>query len=132
MGELAYLLDTHTLLWWWSAPEQLSLRVLGIIRQPDHTVYVSAGSAWEIATKHRIGKLPAGATILAEWDDRMRTDRFQALPISAGHARQAGGLIHDHRDPFDRILAAQSMLEGLPILSTDAQLSALGAERIWD
>ena len=132
MGEIAYLLDTHTLLWWWSSPERLSPRVLSLVRQPDHTVYVSAGSAWEIATKHRIGKLPSGAAILHDWDKRVHEDRFLPLPISAGHARKAGGLIHDHRDPFDRVLAAQSMVEGLPVLSNDARLSALGAERIWD
>lgn len=132
MGEIAYLLDTHTLLWWWSSPEQLSPRVVSLIRQPDHVLYVSAGSAWEIATKHRIGKLPSGATILRDWDDRMREDHFQPLLISAAHARKAGGMIQEHRDPFDRILAAQSLLEDLPILSNDTQLSSLGAARIWD
>jgi PIN domain nuclease of toxin-antitoxin system len=102
------------------------------MRSPDTTVLVSAASAWEIATKHRIGKLPAGGRIVMEWDERIQTDRFQQLPVTAHHALRAGTLPGPHRDPFDRMLAAQSIIEEIPVLSSDDALSALGASRIWE
>lgn len=126
------LLDTHVLLWWWGEPSRLSPRVLALLRDPRNEILVSAASAWEIATKHRIGKLPAGGRIIAQWTERLAPDRFQELPISAAQALRAGSLPGGHRDPFDRMLAAQSLLEGLPLASADPALSALGAERIWE
>jgi PIN domain nuclease of toxin-antitoxin system len=127
-----FLLDTHALLWWWAQPEHLSLRVLGLLKDPQTTVVVSAASAWEIATKHRIGKLPSGGTIIAQWDERIATDGFIELAISPGHALRAGTLPGTHRDPFDRMLAAQSILEEIPVISIDEALSSLGAARIWE
>lgn len=126
------LLDTHTLLWWWSEPQNLSARVIALLRDPANEIVVSAASAWEVATKHRIGKYPAGGRIITEWHDRLAKDGFHELAISAAHALRAGSLPGPHRDPFDRMLAAQGLLEALPVASTDQALSALGAERIWE
>ncbi len=125
------LLDTHALLWWWSQPDKLSPRVVALLRDPENTVFVSAASAWEIATKYRIGKYPAGGRIIGEWEERMAPDGFVELAISARHALRAGSLPGEHRDPFDRMIVAQSLLEGIPVASSDPALSALGAERFW-
>ena len=131
MGEMKLLLDTHTLLWWWGEPGKLSPRVLTLLRDPAYQIVVSAASAWEIATKHRIGKYPPGGRIMDGWEQRLATDGFLELAMSSRHAFRAGSIISPHRDPFDRMLAAQSILEHIPIVSADAAVSALGAERIW-
>jgi PIN domain nuclease of toxin-antitoxin system len=126
------LLDTHALLWWWSEPAKLSARVRALLADSSTDVTVSAASAWEIATKFRIGKLPSGGRIMEQWMDRLAEDRFRELSMSARHALRAGSLPGAPRDPFDRMIAAQSILEGLPVASADAAISALGAERLWE
>jgi PIN domain nuclease of toxin-antitoxin system len=126
------LLDTHVILWWWAEPEKLSSRVMTLVKDPANTIVVSAASAWEISTKHRIGKLPQGGRIMQEWVDRLRIDRFVELTIHSVHAIRAGSIPSDHRDPFDRIIAAQSILEEYPVVSVDPSISSLGAERIWE
>ena len=92
---------------------------------------VSAASAWEISTKYRIGKYPNGGRVISEWSDRIETDRFQEISITSAHALRAGSLPGKHRDPFDRMLAAQSIIEALAVVSSDSAISDLGAERIW-
>ncbi|HKJ85899.1 MAG TPA: type II toxin-antitoxin system VapC family toxin [Spirochaetia bacterium] len=129
---MSYLLDTHVLLWWWSEPERLSPRVLSLMKDPENRCFISAASAWEIATKHRIGKYPAGGRVMNEWSMRIRADRFQELAISSIHALRAGSLPGAHRDPFDKMLAAQGSLEDLTVLSTDPAISGLGAARVWE
>ena len=125
------LLDTCTLLWWWSEPERLSGRSTALISDPGNTVLVSAASAWEVSTKHRVGKYPSGGRVIGEWAERILGDRFQELTITSSHALRAGSLPGNHRDPFDRMIAAQGILEGLPVLTTEAAISELGAEQIW-
>ena len=125
------LLDTCVLLWWWSEPERLSKRALALIRDPENKVFISAASAWEIATKYRLQKYPQGGRIIPEWDDRIALDGFSEIAISARHALKAGGLPGPHRDPFDRMIAAQGLIEEIPVASPDQELSALGAELIW-
>mgnify|MGYP006274723827 CR=1 FL=1 len=128
---MTLLIDTHVLLWWWAAPTRISPRVLALIRQSDTRVLVSAASAWEISTKWRIGKYPNGSAIISQWEERLAADRFGELPISAAQALKAGAIIGDHRDPFDRMIAAQSLMESIPVASIDDAISGLGAERIW-
>lgn len=126
------LVDTHVLLWWWAEPARLTLRVRDLIRDRRVEVLVSAACAWEIATKYRIGKLPSGGRIAREWSDRLAVDGFVPLSVTPEHALRAGMMPGDHRDPFDRMLAAQSMIESIPIASRDEALSELGARRVWE
>ncbi len=125
------LLDTHTLIWWLTDHPELSQRARELIRTVDNTVFVSRASAWEIATKHRIGKLPGGEAVAQNLAELLQLERMDVLSVGLEHALLAGRLEHAHRDPFDRMLAAQSLLENLPIISRDEALSNLGAARVW-
>ena len=125
------ILDTCSLLWWWSGPQRLTPRARDIIKDPGTSVYISLASAWEISTKYRIGKLPLGERIMSEWEHRMMVDRFQEINITTLHAFRAGTFASPHRDPFDRMIAAQSMMEQVPVVTPDEQIESLGAGRIW-
>lgn len=128
---LKFLLDTHAFLWWMFDDPKLPPRVRAILADRDHEVWVSAASAWEISTKFRLGKLPA-AKVLAQdiigWIERAG---FQGLAIHVEHAQKAGAWQQEHRDPFDRMLAAQSSIEGLPLISRDPAFEAFGIATIW-
>lgn len=126
------LLDTHALVWWWTDDPRLPARARAAIADPNSTVYVSAVSAWEITTKHRVGKWPEVERLIAEYASLLRRSRFHALAISMEHAHRAGGLPGPHRDPFDRMLIAQGGLEALPIVTADPVFAAYGAEVIWE
>jgi PIN domain nuclease of toxin-antitoxin system len=117
-----FLLDTHALLWWLFDDARLSSTARGI---------VSDASAWEISTKHRLGRLDSAAPLLADLPGWLVRAGFRELPISVAHARKAGGWRNDHRDPFDRMLAAQSALEDVPLLSRDPELEAFGVRLVW-
>jgi PIN domain nuclease of toxin-antitoxin system len=125
------LLDTHALLWWFSDDPALTRPVRKIVGDTKNTVVVSAASAWEIATKVRLGKLPTGAGLAADFTGYIERERFQLLPISVEHALRAGLLPGSHRDPFDRMLIAQAQAENLPILSKEVIFDAFGLRRIW-
>ena len=116
---ISYLVDTHVLLWWLFDDSQLKSNGRAIIRNPDNQIIVSSATAWEIATKYRIGKLPEAAQIVANYHQILDQAGFIELPITAIHALPAGSLPIDHRDPFDRMLMAQAELENLPIISYD-------------
>lgn len=107
------LLDTHALVWWWTDDKRLPAVARSAIASSDNAVLVSAASAWEIATKHRLGKWPEVAALLEGFDTSLRRSRFTSLPITHKHARLAGTLDGEHRDPFDRMLLAQARLEEL-------------------
>ena len=126
------LLDTQALVWWWTNDPRLPVRARTVIADPASTVFVSAVSAWEITTKHRVGQWPEVDWLIAEYNALLRRSRFQALAISTEHAHRAGALPGMHRDPFDRMLIAQCGLESLPIVTPDAVFSAYGTEVIWD
>jgi PIN domain nuclease of toxin-antitoxin system len=113
------LLDTHTLLWALAEPEQLSPRVSVLIRDATTTLLVSAASAWEIATKYRLDKLPGAEALVAGYTAHLRTLRAEELPIRAEHALRASGFDVEHRDPFDRMLAAQAIIEGVSLATND-------------
>lgn len=125
------LLDTHTLLWLAFDDKKLSSRALRLVRTASNSVLVSAASAWEIATKYRLGKLNFARSMVENFVPRVTAAGFELLPVSPEHALRAGLLAGEHRDPFDRMLAAQALLEGLPVLSADQQLEAFGVRRIW-
>ena len=107
------LLDTHAFLWWLSGDNQLSAAARSAIGDDGNGIFVSAASAWEITTKYRIGKLPGVAAIVADLEGAIADQGFIGLPISLRHGQMAGALPGIHRDPFDRMLIAQAMLENL-------------------
>ncbi len=125
------LLDTHALLWAALAPASLSRRASSIVADEKNVVLVSAASAWEIATKVRLGKLPGAERLEREFLNVMDAAGYTLLPIDAASALRAGRLNGEHRDPFDRMLAAQALAEDIPILSTDAKLDVFSIRRIW-
>jgi PIN domain nuclease of toxin-antitoxin system len=125
-----YLLDTHTILWAAYRKELLSAHVRRILAKGNELL-VSAASAWEIATKFRLGKLPAAQILANDFVRSVTGAGYLLLPISVEHALRAGHLFGDHKDPFDRMLAAQAIHEDMPILSSDEQLDGFGVRRIW-
>lgn len=125
------MLDTHTLIWWWAQSKQLPDQIVALITDPDNELLISSAVAWEAATKVRIGKLAAFAYAIPMFDSLVETHGFTPLPVLQNHALCAGTMAGEHRDPFDRMLAAQSIIEGVPILSSDQKLDAFGCQRIW-
>ena len=125
------LLDTHTLLWATLSPSDLSPKAAAIIADESNVILVSAASAWEIATKVRIGRLPGAEKFEKEFLDVMEDTGYTLIPIDAAVALRAGRFLAEHRDPFDRVLAAQALADDIPILSTDRKLEAFGVQRIW-
>lgn len=130
-GRLRVLLDTHTLLWATLSPAFLSQEVAAIIENETNVILVSAASAWEISTKVRLGKLPGSEPLEKDFLDVMLDAGYAMLSIDAGSALRAGRLTSDHRDPFDRMIAAQSLAEDIPVLSMDSKLDLFGVRRIW-
>lgn len=114
-----YLLDTHILLWWLFDDPKLDNDCRDIIRNPDHRILVSSASAWEIATKYRIGKLPEAKQLVEEYSQILHQAKFIELAITTTHALRAGNLPIPHRDPFDRTIVAQAELENLPVITYD-------------
>lgn len=125
------LLDTHALLWWWTDDKQLSATARQAISEESNTVLVSAASVWEISTKFRLGKLAIAEAALRQFQALIDADGFEHLPISWRHSLLAGGYLHPHRDPFDRMLAAQSEIEKARLVSCDAAFSAFKTEVLW-
>lgn len=125
------LLDTHAFLWWLDGDTQLPDVARSAIGCLDNDVYVSAASAWEIATKVRIGKLPGAVEVAERLGSIVAEQGFLTLPITLAHARHAGLLPGEHRDPFDRMLIAQSLLEGFILVSNETLFDQFGVERLW-
>jgi len=119
------LADTHALIWYLEDSRRLSKRA-GTAIESAAQVYVSSASVWEIAIKSRLGQLDADDDLL----DRL-CDGFEQLDVTAAHAWATRRLPPHHEDPFDRLLVAQSYLEGLPIVSADERLAAHGVELVW-
>lgn len=128
---MTILLDTHALLWWLADDPALTKRARTVIANTNNSVLVSAASAWEIATKVRLGKLSGAADLAAEFAGYLDREGFQMLSISCDHAIRAGLLPGDHKDPFDRMLIAQSQAENIAIVSNEAVFDAYGVRRIW-
>ena len=128
---MRYLLDTHTLLWWWTDDHQLSNLARELIADERNEIFVSAASAWGIATKHRLGKLSGLSDALPRFNELVQADGFTHLPISYLHALKSSGYPQPHRDPFDRVLAAQSELELMSLISCDKTLSGFNIKIVW-
>jgi len=128
---LRALIDTHVLLWADIEPQRLSAKARTLLEAFSTDVFVSAASAWEIATKVRIGKLPQAAAFSAEMPMRIEMLGFTPLAVTLDHALRAGQLPGPHKDPFDRMLIAQSQAENLAIVSNERVFDAYGVRRIW-
>lgn len=126
----ALLLDTHALLWWVTDFDRVPPSADAQIRAAER-VYVSAASAWEIRTKYRMGKLPEAAAFVRSLAGEVARNGFRALPITFQDGDRAGAFAAAHKDPFDRMLAAQAINHGLALVSNDAALDAFGIVRIW-
>jgi PIN domain nuclease of toxin-antitoxin system len=125
------LLDTHALLWALEASPKLSAKATQAIAESDDGILVSAASIMEIALKHRLGKLPEAARLVANWQVVFGNLAAEPLSVSVEHAALAGSLDIPHKDPFDRLLIAQARIEGVPIVSNEKLFDAFGVARIW-
>jgi len=127
------LLDTHAFLWMLENPSRLSDSARAAIADGGNDLLLSIGSCWEMAIKHAAGRLSLPSSFAAFMESELRTNRIELLPITIAHL----GRLHsmpkprEHRDPFDRLLAAQSLVEGVPVASGDGALEAYGISRIW-
>ena len=130
---MRYLLDTHTFAWAVGDPTRLGAIARSHLENPANTVLISAVCIWEMSIKHRLGRWPEVTPFL----DHELYERFllqlgaRELPIRAAHARLAGGLEAPHKDPFDRMLAAQALLEGVTLLSQDPAFKAFPISCEW-
>jgi PIN domain nuclease of toxin-antitoxin system len=124
-------LDTHALLWWMIGDPRLSARARAAVGAPTAEVFVSAASAWELAVKVRLGKLPEAGRLTHRLADSLAEQDFRALPVGLEHARLGGLLPGVHRDPFDRVLAAQALLDDLVLVTNDAAMPSFGVKTLW-
>jgi PIN domain nuclease of toxin-antitoxin system len=126
------LIDTHVVLWMLLDPANIPDKTLELVRDPGTELLISAASAWEIGTKYRLGKLADAHAVVHGYAGHLARLRATELPISAHHALTAGLLSWEHRDPFDRVIAAQALLESVPLVTTDRALATFpGIQVIW-
>lgn len=125
------LLDTHVLLWWLAGDRNLGSRPRAAILEAGNEVYVSAASAWEVSAKVRIGRLPGAEFLANEFRDHLIRQGFLSLDITVDHGQRAGSLGGPHRDPFDRMLIAQSLAENLVLVSNEEIFDRYGVVRLW-
>lgn len=130
-GRMRLLLDTHALLWWFTDDPRLSARARELIADSANEVLVSAVSAWEMATKHRLGKLEEAAEAVVRFESLVAADGFTHLPVDYRHGVRAGSYRAAHRDPFDRMLAAQAELESVPLVTLDPAFQAFDIVTLW-
>ena len=125
------LLDTHCLIWAAIYPAKLSRKAASIIEDDGNVILVSAASAWEIATKVRLGRLAGAEHFELNFMDRVHAAGYSLRPISVEDGLRAGRLTGDHQDPFDRMIAAQALADDIPVISIDSKLDLFGVRRIW-
>ena len=131
MVDVRYLLDTNALLWWLIDSEKLSTKARQVVSKPEHALYVSAATGWKLATKVRIGKLEEAKPLLHDLVARLAREHIDVLPLDLPAALLAGSMVHAHRDPFDRMIAAQATTEKLAIISSDEIFDTLVGRRVW-
>ena len=126
-----FLLDTHALIWWWNDNPLLPKRVRHLLSATEDLVFVSAASAWEVATKVRLGKWADAGEAAEKFEQLCARNGFELLPVTVQHGLLAGTLPGEHRDPFDRMIAAQAIHEGLTVITRDPALGAMGCHTFW-
>ncbi|HRA76020.1 MAG TPA: type II toxin-antitoxin system VapC family toxin [Propionicimonas sp.] len=129
---VTYLLDTHVLLWMLCEPDRLEPGRRAHLASPESRLMVSAASAMEVATKTRLGRLEAGHALVPTWSTRLTEIAAEELPVSVEHALLAGSMQWDHRDPFDRLLVAQALTEGVPLVTVDPVMTQVPGLRVVD
>ena len=125
------LVDSNALYWWWTKRERLTQPAFVALTSQDSELFVSAATAWEIATKHRIGNLPGAEAFLPDFVELLAESGVTPLRVEVTEALQAGRLPGTHRDPFDRILIAQAKAHGLAVVTADRVFKDYGLEMIW-
>ncbi|MBR8835797.1 MAG: type II toxin-antitoxin system VapC family toxin [Stigonema ocellatum SAG 48.90 = DSM 106950] len=125
------LLDTHVLIWSAGTPEKLSQRVRDLLIDTSNSIVLSIASIWEMQIKIQLGKLRLNSSLINLIESQQRTNNLQLLPIELDHIWALANLSDHHRDPFDRLLIAQSIVEQMPILSVDSALDAYQIQRLW-
>lgn len=125
------LLDTHALLWFLEGSDKLRLAARQVIEDEANTIFVSAVSAMEVTTKVRLGKLASAEALALNFEVEILVRGFLPLPITLAHAERAGGMPGEHRDPFDRLLIAQALVEDLTLVSNEAIFDGFGVKRLW-
>ena len=125
------LLDTHSFLWWITDDPRLSPRAREIMSDGENRLFLSAASGWEIAIKSRLGRLVIPEPLESFVPVQLAENGIEGLPIALSHALHVASLPDHHRDPFDRILVAQSELEHLPILTGDPLIAQYAVETVW-
>ena len=131
-AERAYLLDTHTFLWAAADPGRLGPGARARIADRESTLHLSVASVWEMAIKRSLGKLElSSSSVEAFVSDQVAALGLRLLEVRTAHAARVEHLAFHHRDPFDRLLVAQALVEDLPILAADSAFEAYGVERFW-
>ena len=125
------LLDSHAYFWWTTDDAQLSPAARTAIEDAQSEVYVSAVVVWEISNKVRSGKWPEAQVLVELFFETLRRYEFMPLPVTLEHAHLAGTMGGRHRDPFDRMLAAQSQIENVPLVTADPVFRAFGTRVLW-
>jgi PIN domain nuclease of toxin-antitoxin system len=125
------LLDTQAFLWFVLNDARLSRLAENVIADPAHHVLVSPASYWEVAVKVSVGRYALSSAFEDFWRQGIAGNGFSVLPVELRHAAALSTLPFHHRDPFDRMLVAQAIVEGVPLVSCDAPLDAYAIQRIW-
>lgn len=128
---MGFLIDTHTLLWWVEDDPRLTANARNTIADADHICHVSVVTPWEVAIKASLGKLKLAKPVGRYFAEHLAANDFRLLGVSLEHAAAVEGLPLHHRDPFDRLLAAQARYEGITLISRDAVFDHYGVARIW-
>jgi PIN domain nuclease of toxin-antitoxin system len=126
-----YLLDSHAAIWWWTASPRLSDAARDAIRSTDNSVFLSVASVWEIAVKSASGRLPEIENFQADYPGLMKQNAFLRYDVRDDHAIHAAYLGGDHRDPFDRLIAAQALIDDLIVITCDRQIAGFGCKVLW-
>jgi PIN domain nuclease of toxin-antitoxin system len=125
------LLDTHTFIWWDSDPARLSASALNLCSDPNATILLSVASVWEIQIKSQLGKLPLPLPLAKIIEAQQRTNGVELLTITLEHVLAIESLPTPHKDPFDRVLTAQSIVEGVPLLTVDPVFQQYPVKVLW-
>jgi PIN domain nuclease of toxin-antitoxin system len=125
------LLDTHAVLWWLDANPRLSPSASRAMGTPANRCWFSVVSVFEIETKHRLGKLALPPPLRRGWESTLSAEAWEILPVDHRHAREAARLKGDHGDPFDRLLAAQAVVESFTLVTCDPAFALFGTRTLW-